>query len=290
MTMAADNPVRTLEDHGDLLEQYIVTMLHNRTDHPAASHARPVLEVYARVWCGVILPNRENGRVGHVTMEWLDFSGSHYSAFVRFFSAYTALNAIREASEQLTEGSEDEISSVVFALHRDTASFWWNIRCVLDNLGCALSCFPDSRTPCGEGREARLNCIENARALYEYGTRFIHQSLIPIAVHDGLPEIPNQWITFVEEQIGGRIDWNRAIQSWEELSAVYENVWSIACSMLTSGWHRLEHDLRQRGHFRSIGIADLPSEPQSGFSLGMNMGSASTLDYGGLSRPRPSGT
>ncbi len=167
------NTIPVLAKSGDPLEQEICKH---------SEELRMVLQPYSEVWLNHVMLRRcgDNSRVDD---DWMNFAGSHYSAIVRVYHAYTALNKLNEYA--VAEVPKDQIGVFLLEVHREWASFWEHIGSAIDNL--ALAC-EDSDPPVikENGREFLMRRDENIAYAYNRRTQFIHSRIVPANVTDNL--------------------------------------------------------------------------------------------------------
>ena len=150
-----------------------------------------VIFSYANAWADFVYPNRQ-GDGSTVTLKWMPFAGSHYSALVRLFQAYRAKLHLGEMSSQLASGIRD--ADLLIEAHAATAAFWENLGSCIDNLALAfedtglierLGDAVDERVEGSGGRKQLKLRYPKVAEAYDRRTQFIHSRLVPQKIQDG---------------------------------------------------------------------------------------------------------
>src|SRR5678815_1858116 len=89
--------------------------------------------MYAEIWMGFVLPNRDPQNPGFAVDEWQAFGETHYSAIVRCWNMRQSLHRIQQLCEDFLHNDADK-AGIILDLQRELLSFFGSAGAFKDNL------------------------------------------------------------------------------------------------------------------------------------------------------------
>lgn len=209
---------------------------------------RLVLQPYSEVWFNHVMLRRE-GDNSRVEKDWMNFAGSHYSALLRVYHAWKALQKLNEYAAH--EVPADRVGAFLLDVHQEWAAFWEHIGSAIDNL--ALAC-QDSVPPVikDDAREVLMKGDDQINYAYNRRTQFIHSRIVPATIHEGI-------VTFrirIAEQRHRHLEpkesrWDLPYDQELVLGDVLPKEWDIFLRAMEKNWYWLLSRLRDVDEGRS---------------------------------------
>ena len=228
----AQDTIPVLARSGDPIEQEICKYV---------DELRIVLQPYSEVWFNHVMIRRE-GDNSRVEKDWMNFAGAHYSALLRTFHAWKALQRLNDYA--VKEVPAAEVGAFLLCVHEEWANFWEHIGSAIDNL--ALAC-ENSVPPVikDDAREVLMKGDEDICYAYNRRTQFIHSRIVPATIHDGI-------VTFrirLEEQRHRHLEpkesrWDLPYDQELALGDVLPKEWVIFLKAMAKNWFWLLSCLR----------------------------------------------
>jgi hypothetical protein len=210
-----------IREQGDFLERHIF-----QDDEFVEA-----FKLYPAVWAKCVLPNRINNSVSFANDEWSEFASRHYTALIRCWNARLAKFEINNLCEA-TINSHDP--SIHIKLHGDLFSFFCHCGSAIDNLEWAFA----SKTINSPNTFANFKIIEkNGRSLkwfYNRRTQWVHHSIVPVNVENGLPKFDISLLT-QDETV-----WDPCKSTnYKSISEEIDILWADFKYLMSCAWSKL---------------------------------------------------
>lgn len=228
----AQDTIPVLAHSGDPIEQEICKY---------EDQLRLVLQPYSEVWFNHVMIRRE-GDNSIVEKDWMNFAGANYSALVRVFHAWSALQRLNKYA--LQEVPAAKVGGFLLHVHEDWANFWEHIGSAIDNLAlaCQTSVPPVIKD---DAREVLMKRDDDICYAYNRRTQFIHSRIVPATIRDDI-------VTFrirLEEQRCRHLEpkesrWDLPYDKELALGDVLPKEWEIFLKAMEKNWFWLLSRLR----------------------------------------------
>jgi hypothetical protein len=187
----------------------------------------------------------------------MDFAGSHYTALIRMYLAYKAVDRLRIVCDQ--EMPQDP-GDTLLEIQCLTAAYWWNVGSAIDNLGAAFADAPCTELKKGTGGKMIKKDYPDVATAYDRRTQFIHSRIVPIGVDGGMPYFHFKYLESEIENapdLPKYTDWTMEYRGRRELvDDFYNEHWRTFLPTMSAIWYRLANWLRDED--RDVSVKPVP--------------------------------